>query len=162
MRHEYLSVYNLESHRVNADEIVLGGAGYLSNVVDFSAAKNTSGSHSVFTISGDVRIRLLPICEGDLVGHGASSKITLGFNGATTGLIGNTTASVVDKGEIWISGASATVTTYKATSSALLDLIVSGKTAIKLTVNSVSLSSGKINFHLWWEPISEGATVAAA
>lgn len=165
MRHEYLSVNTLKndtinSNTINVTTINVGGGGYVYHEHNFASDGKTSGSHAVLAITGDVRMVLVPVCTTDLVGAGASAKVTLGFNGALTALCANTTASGLDSGEIWTSSAAATLLGYK-NKSAVFDLVVTGKTALKLNVNSVSMATGKIMFHCWWEPITTGAAVTA-
>lgn len=149
---------NLSVTHLSVREVSLGGGGYVSHLHDFTVDENTSGSHAIFTITGDVRIRLLPICTTDLVGHGASAKLSLGYNGAVTSLCANTTASGLDSGEQWTSSAAATLLGIRNLST-MFDVLVSNKTSIKMVVNSVSMSSGKIMFHCWWEPLSTNAKV---
>jgi len=168
MRHEYLSVHTLEndtlnSNTINVDEINVGGGGLVEKTHDFSSGTNNiSGSYELFTITGDVRIKLLAICETSLAGGGAGNQITLGFGGALTNLIGQTTGTGLDAGEIWTSSTIAYNLAVNTIALAVFDRIVAGYTTIKLAIVSASTSTGKIHFYCWWEPLSSGATVVAA
>ena len=168
MRHEYLSIYQLEndtinSNTINVNEINVGGGGLVEKTHDFSVVgKHISGSFSLFTITGDVRIKLLAICETSLAGGGAGNQVTLGFNGALTNLIGQTTGTGIDAGEIWTTSTIASNLAVNTLALAVFDRIVAGYTAIKLAIVSASTSTGKINFYCWWEPLSSGSAVAAA
>jgi hypothetical protein len=167
MRHEYLSVYQLEnntinSNTINVDEINVGGGGLVEKTWDFAVDGHVSGSHDIFTITGDVRMKLLAICETSLAGGGAGAQVTLGFNGATTNLIGQTTATGIDAGEIWTSSTIASNLAVNTVAAAVFDRIVSGYTSVKINIVSASTSTGKIHFYCWWEPLSAGSAVAAA
>jgi len=171
MRHEYLSVYNLENDTLNSeninadvitvDEISVGGGGLVTHEHDFAVDGNTSGSYGVFNITGDVRMKVLAICTAGPAGGGGQGQLTLGFNGALTNLIGETTANNIDTGEVWMSASTGLALPARPTS-VIFDRIVSGYTALKLGVTSESTSTGKIMFYCWWEPLSDGAAVTEA
>lgn len=166
MRHEYLSVYTLEnntinSNTINVDEINVGGGGLVEHTHDFATDGHISAAHHIFHITGDVRLKLLAIVETDLAGGGAGSQLTLGFNGATTNLIGQTTCSGLDAGEQWTSSTLANNLKVNTLAAAVFDRIVSGYTSIDMTILSASTSTGKIHFYCWWEPLSSGAEVTA-
>jgi hypothetical protein len=168
MRHEYLSVYQLEndtinSNTINVDEIAVGGGGLVTKTHDFATDGHISGTYDLFTITGTVRMKILPVVETDLAGGGgANAQVTLGFSGATTVLIGQTSATGLDAGEIWSSSTLASNLRYLAVSG-LKDFIATGPASpVQLVVTSTSTSTGKITFYCWWEPITEDAEVAAA
>jgi hypothetical protein len=157
MRHEYLSVYNLKNHtitsdKISVDEISVGGGGYLKSTYTADKTDGT-GTYNLFNISGAVRFKLIPICTTSLVGDEADS---LGFNGVGTELIAATTVSNLDAGEFWTTHTG--MVKFIDVSDAF-DMVVADKTAIDLVVGTGSGSEGVIDFHLWWEPIEEGATV---
>lgn len=167
MRHEYLSVYELEndtinSNTINVDAINVGGGGLVTHEYNFATDGHVCGSASLFTISGDVRVKLLAVCTTNLAGGGAGSQVTLGFNGALTNLIGQTTATGIDLGEQWTSSTLANNIAVNTLAAGIFDRVVTGYTAIKLAITSASTSTGKIMFYCWWEPIETGATVVAA
>ncbi len=166
MRHEYLSVYTLEndtinSNTINVDEINVGGGGLIEHTHNFATDGHISATHHIFHITGDVRIKLLAIVETDLAGGGAGAQLTLGFNGATTNLIGQTTCSGLDEGEIWVSSTLANNIKVLAVTSAVFDRIVAGYTSVDMVILSASTSTGKIHFYCWWEPLTSGAAVTA-
>jgi len=166
MRHEYLSVYNLKnntlnSNTINVDEINIGGGGLAERTWNFAVDGHVSASHDIFTITGDVRMKLLAICETDLAGGGAGAQLTLGFNGALTNLIGQTTCTGIDAGEQWTSSTLANNLKINAVTTAVFDRIVSGYTSVKINILSASTSTGKIHFYCWWEPLTADAAVAA-
>ncbi len=167
MRHEYLSVHTLEnntlnSNTINVDEINVGGGGLVEKTWDFAVDGHISGSHDIFTITGDVRVKLLAICETNLAGGGVGAQLTLGLNGATTYFIGQTTCTGIDAGEIWTSSTLANNLKVNTIALAVFDRIVSGYTSIKIDIVSASTSTGKIHFYCWWEPLSADSAVAAA
>jgi hypothetical protein len=167
MRHEYLSVYQLEndtinSNTINVDAINVGGGGLVTSEHNLATDGHVCGSYSLFTISGDVRVKLLAVCNTLLAGGGGGAQVTLGFNGALTNLIGQTTATGIDAGEQWTSSTIANNLPVNTLAAGIFDRVVTGYTAIKLAITSASGSTGVINFYCWWEPISTGATVVAS
>ncbi len=166
MRHEYLSVYTLSndtinSNTINVDQINVGGGGLVTKTWNFATQGHVCGSHAMFNITGDVRIKLMAVCTTLLAGGGAGAQVSLGYNGALTALIADTTATQIDAGEIWVSSVNAAIAGYKNTS-LLLDQVVTGHTSIKMNISSASTSTGGLTFYCWWEPITSGAAVTAA
>lgn len=153
MRHEYLSVYNLV-----VESISVGGGKLVKKQIDFAVSK-TSGSYSVFTISGGaVRAKILGLCDTNLIGAGAGALVSLGVPGALTSFIAATTASGVDADEFWVA---TTAHVKQINTSALLDKIIN-QASVKVNVSGTSMTSGKITFYAWWEPVKAGAKLVAA
>lgn len=167
MRHEYLSVYQLEndtinSNTINVDEIAVGGGGLVTKEWDFAVDGNTSGTYDIFTITGAVRAKLLALCNTGPAGGGATAQITFGISGAETVFMGQTTAQGVDSGEFWVSASNSQNLTYVNVNT-IKDRLLSGATSpLKLVITSCSTSTGKITFYCWWEPLTTGAAVEAA
>ena len=161
MRHEYLSVYNLKSDTINVDTINVGGGGYLTKTHNFATDGHVCASHTLFNISGVVRFKIIPVCITSLAGGGVGNQVSLGYNGAATAIIAETTGTQIDAGEIWMSSVDAAIAKEKATS-LVLDRVAAGYTTIRMQITSASTSTGKIQFHLWWEPILAGSKVTVA
>jgi len=69
---------------------VLASLRYLSVTADFAlAAWNTIATHEVFTVTGTVRVRIVPRISASLTSGGALTA-QLGVAGATTAFVGNT------------------------------------------------------------------------
>jgi len=166
MRHEYLSVYNLSNHKITSDqisvgEISVGGGGYLLREHDFASDGKDSGSYELFTISGAVRVKLLPICVTNLVSKAGNNDSKLYLKSGAISIIGKTSAADIDADEAWVSNAAATMLKVINTS-AILDKVLPNQTEIRLFIDSEAMTTGVINFHCWWEPIDEGATLVVA
>lgn len=126
---------------------------YLPLTVDFSSATwNTVATHELFTVTGTVYVRMIPVCSADLTG--ASGTISLGVEGATTAFVAATTGTGIDSGEIWLSSTPAT--NYAGT--AIINSVVSGAD-IGYAITGQALTAGTITFHLWWDAVSDGAYV---
>jgi len=167
MRHEYLSVYELEndtinSNTINVDNINVGGGGYLLNNYNFSTDGKASGSYALFTISGgSVRVKLLPVCATNLVSKAGNNDSKLYLKSGTISLIGKTSAADIDADECWVTNAAAGILKIVNTT-AILDRVLAHATEIRIFIDSEAMTTGVINFHCWWEPITAGATVVVA
>jgi len=167
MRHEYLSVYQLEndtinSNTINVDEINVGGGGYLMASHNFAADGKTSGStYAMFDITGDVRVRVLPVVRTNLVSKAGNTDSKLHLYAGDTHLLTTTTCADLDAGECWVTCAAAGILKCIATS-AILDRVIAGEDDISIMIESESMTTGILDIHLWWEPISDGAAVTVA
>lgn len=128
---------------------------YLAVAADFSSATwNTVATHEILTVTGLVRVRIIPVCTVDLTG--ASATIALGVEGAATTFIAATTGTDIDAGEIWLGTTPAGQFAY----SSVVDRVVQGLD-IGYVVATAALTAGAITFHVWWDPLETGATVVA-
>lgn len=150
---------------INADKMGLEkalnrfAATYLSVTALFTAAAwNTAADHEVFTVTGLVRVRLMVESTGALTSEGAAT-IQLGFEGATTALIGSTTATDIIDNELWYD---TTPTTQQDTfANVVFDRVVN-ELDIGYNIGTAALTGGSLVFHCWWEPISSTGLVVAA
>src|SRR3990167_8761912 len=130
---------------------------YLLNSVDLSlTAWNTQAVHEVFTVTGLVRVQLLVSCSETLVDAADGASIQFGFEGATTALIASTGAAgaggnTVAINELWIDNSPAD--TYATFANAVFNYIVYGLD-IGYEITGAALTNGTLDFHCWWEPIS--------
>lgn len=123
---------------------------YLSLTVDFSNATwNTVASHEIFTVTGRVRVVILPICTEDLAG--ATATIALEDDGAAAAYIAATTGTDIDSGEVWLSTTPATSYAW----SSVVDRVINGAD-IGYTIATAALSDGTIVFHCWWDDLGDG------
>lgn len=117
----------------------------------------TGDPFTIFTVTGTVLARFFGVCETDLAG--ASATLEVGFTGATTALIAQTTATDIDAGEIW----------YDNTPDAKMELltvaperIIANGADIIGTVATANITSGVIRFFCIWYPLSSDGSVVAA
>lgn len=117
---------------------------------------NDTGTVTLFTVTGDVIVRIIPICKTN-VASAAAANIEMGVSGDTNAMIASTLATDIDANNIWISAgpnsnieAESTVRRY----------IISNGDDIILTL-SAQVDSGVIAFVCKWEPLSADGMVAA-
>ena len=127
----------------------------LRKTVTFS---NTTGTVSLFTVTGDVIIRILATCGTD-VASAAAANIELGVTGDTDALIASTLSTDLAAREVW-SDASPN-SEIEALDSALLDYFVTDGNDVILTLSD-QVDSGVLEFVCWWIPVSTTGVVVAA
>lgn len=109
---------------------------------------------TLFTVTGDVLVRIFGVCSVNLVGAGATVEI--GIAGNTAALIAQTVGENIDAGEIWVDNGPATVETVPSS------LILAGGTDIIQTVATADVTAGVITYYCFFRPLSSGADVVAA
>lgn len=133
---------------------------------DISAAAATWGtvaSHEYATVTGLVRVRVLVECVETLTDAADLATIQLGVEGTTNSWIAATpaagfTAISIATGEIWFD---ATPTEKEGNTTTLLfDKIVNGLD-LGYEVAGEALTGGKLDFHVWWEPLNSTGLVDA-
>lgn len=126
---------------------------YLPITVDFSDADwNTVATHEILDVTGAVQVRIIPQCTADLTG--ASGTLSLGIAGATTAFIAATTGTGIDANELWLSATPAAQ--YPGT--AIVNAVIAN-TDVGYEITGQALTAGTIIFHVWWDAISDGASV---
>jgi hypothetical protein len=115
---------------------------------------NTSTAQTLFTVTGDVILRIIAVCKTNLA-SAAAANVEVGVTGTTGKFIATTVATAVDANEIW----------HDATPDASIELdsvapsyIVSNGQDIILTP-SAQVDSGAITFYCQWRPLSTNANV---
>lgn len=137
---------------------------YICVRADFSSATwNTAATHEVFTVTGTVRMKILPLCVETLTDAADAASIQFGDAGATNSFIASTGAAgagadTISAGEIWID---ATPTETTAAYSAMLDKIVSNGLDIGYEITGAALTGGILDFHCWWEALDATGRVEA-
>lgn len=134
---------------------------YLAVTADMASATwNTVAAHEIATITGAVRIIILPECTGTLVG--ATATLVLGDETTTNSIIVSSAAPDLAAGEWWVD---ATMTRTIITKALIngMDIVIGGGKDIGYTIGTAALTGGSIVFHMWWSPISaDGAVTAGA
>ncbi len=112
---------------------------------------------TLFTVTGDVVVRVFGICTDLLDETGATATIEVGVTNLTAGIIAQVNATAIDANEIWHDGTpDAIVDTYPAQK-----VVPNGLDIIqKIAGNTVK--QGLLTYYCVWEPLSSGATVVAA
>ncbi len=122
-----------------------------------SATWATKTAHEIGVVSGQVRVRVLPIVTATAASNAAACLIKLGTSGQATAMLANTTAQFLTTGRIWnVTTAFQKTINY----SGIFDKVVSGDD-IGYSISGKTASAGTIVFHIWWEPLVTGSTVTA-
>lgn len=131
---------------------------YFTVTAPFTSAtwNTTAADHEIVTVTGMVRVRILPRCSGNLDSP-ANLRISLGTSDTASAFINDTTCSVIDDGEFWVDTSPSKVESY----SSVLDKVVNGSDIGYSLTNASAASGGSLVFHVWWEPLVSGATCAA-
>lgn len=115
-----------------------------------------TGAATLFTVTGDVVVRLFAKCTSDLT-SGGSATIEAGISGNTAALLAQTAFSVIDAGEIWVDA------TSPATVEALPgQFILVGGTDIIQTIGTTTITGGVLTYFCLWTPLSEDGNLVAA
>lgn len=117
----------------------------------------TGNPATLFTVTGTVIVRLIAVCGVDL--EGASATVEVGIAGSTAALIALTTATNIDKDEIWHDNSPDAAIELDSVSAA--KILSAGQDIIQ-TVKTANITAGQITYYCLWRPISDGATVVAA
>ena len=134
------------------DKVVTFAGGTTNDVGDYDG---TGNPHTLFNVSGTVRMRILAKCSVDLVGNSATLEVGTALN--TAGLIAQTTATAIDANEIWHD---ATPDASVEATTVLAEKIVSQN--VIQTVATANITAGKITYTCIWYPLSENAEVTVA
>jgi len=137
--------------------IVYNSYNYLAVPITFAALTTGSvATHEIFTVTGMVRMVIIPECTVNVAGSGT---IELGVAGDTDAFIATTTGTDIDAGEIWLD---ASPTELAFSYSSILDKVVAGGLDVGYEIKTDTLTGGDITFHCWWTPLnSTGAVVVA-
>lgn len=139
--------------------------GYLTVTADMSlAAWNTAATHEVFTVTGTVRMKVMPLCTATLTDAADGASMQLGIAGTTNAWIASTGAAgaggnTIEAGELWIDATPAD--TQAAYSAAVLDKVVAGGLDVGYEITGAALTGGKIVYHCWWKDLDGTGNVVA-
>lgn len=119
--------------------------------------EDTTGAQTLYTVTGDVIIRVFGVCKTD-VASGAAANIEVGVSGTTGLFIATTVATAVDANEIWHD--SSPDKSLELDSVSVARIVSNGQNVI--LTPSAQVDSGRIDFYLSWRPLSNDADVVAA
>lgn len=130
------------------------GSGIVRKTVTFS---NTGEDVALFTITGDVIVRLVAVCGTSVESAGGAN---IGVDCGSVAIIADTDCTTLEAGDIWHDNspdASAEAT------STMREYIIANGTDIALDIeNAKQVDSGVINFYCIWTALSTNGAVAAA
>lgn len=110
----------------------------------------TSDPFTLFTVTGDVLVRIFGVCTTLLAG--ATATLEVGVTGNTAALIALTTATEIDANELW-NDTTPGVGTDTLANITGPHVIVNGLDIIE-TVATADITSGQIYYVCLWRPLS--------
>jgi len=122
------------------------------NPLDFSALG--AGPHTIFTVTGDVYIRLLAVVVSN-IGVPAPANGEVGIAGATAAIIPSTVMTDLDLGEWWHD---ATPDAQIEPATIQKEFFISRASDIILTLDSAT-NAGTVMFYCYWTPLGDGSLV---
>ena len=138
---------------------ISGGLPFLQRKTrEFTGATGlgAQGAATLFTVTGDVLVRIFASCTEDLAG--ATATIEVGITGNTAALIAQTTATNIDVGKSWMDTSPATI---EAVDLASGFVIVDGADIIE-TIATANITDGTLKYYCFWRPLSTNGMVVAA
>jgi hypothetical protein len=150
-----IEVY-LDAVRQGGVTTVAGGTPYYTVKKEQTFA-NTTGTVNLFTVTGDVIVRIIAVTKTNLTSAGACNA-ELGVTGTVAAMIAATDVTTLDVGEIW----------HDATSDSNVEALSTMKEYILTTgidvimTLSAQIDAGAMTLYCLWTPLSDGASVVAA
>jgi len=126
---------------------------------NFTDDTGAAGSYTIFTITGDVLLRVFGVCKVALTSGGAAT-IELGVSGNTAALIAQATATALILDEIWHDATP--TTTLEVVDIDAKNVIVSAGQDALFKITTADLTAGDIDFYALWRPLSTDGNVVAA
>ena len=132
----------------------------------FTGSANARGDHdgtqdptTLFTVTGDVLVRIFGVCTVALAG--ASATIEVGVTGNTAGLLALTTGTDIDANDIWFAAAPADIGVTALSDVATPILIVNSLNIIE-TLKTANLTGGDIYYVCIWRRLSGDGNVVGS
>jgi len=118
----------------------------------------TNDPFTLFTVTGDVLVRIFGVCTVDLVSDGGGT-LEVGVTGNTALLIAQSTATAIDANEIWNDTTPAIGDTLANITGPFV--IPNGLDIIE-SVGTADITAGNIYYICLWRPLSRDGSVVAA
>jgi len=117
-----------------------------------TATTGATGTHTLFTATGNCLVSVFGICDVDLTG---AATIEVGVAGNTAGLIAQIAdATTLDDGEIWVDATPAVgVEAIPAT------FVLNDGADIILTIGATAVTAGRVDFYCTYRPLSSDANI---
>lgn len=123
---------------------------------DFAGTLNPD---TMFTVTGDVLVRIYGVCTTLLASAGAGT-VSLGVSGNTALLIPASTATDIDANDIWFDATPTEVGGVALSSITGPFVIVNGLDIIE-TVGTADIETGNIYYVCLWRPLSRDGSVVS-
>ena len=151
-----MSSYAEAAHDIDANfkAISSNEAFKLESTWTFAAATTgAAGSHTLFTVTGNVLLSVFGVCTTNMVGSGADFEV--GVTGNTAGLIAQIAdVEDLDAGDVYID---ATPEVGVAAVPAMQ--ILNGGLDVLLKITNADVSAGVVTFYCLWRPLSSDANI---
>jgi len=131
---------------------------------DTSGTWSTAATHELLTVTGCVRMTIIPECSTNVTSVSNTGTIQLGDETTTDSIIAASTlgASAMVAGELWVDATLTRTILTQTQVNAITFYVCNGKD-IGYEVATNALSGGVIKWHVFWTPVdSTGAVVAGA
>ena len=150
-----MSRYDAAMDRDENSAIIYSNEAFkLESTWTFSAATTGAvGSHTLFTVTGNVLVQVFGICDTNMAGSGADFEV--GVTGNTAGIIAQIAdVEDLDDGDIYIDatpevGVAALPSTF----------ILNDGLDILLKITGTAVTAGVIDFYCLWRPLSSTGNV---
>lgn len=142
------------SRDANSVPITTNGLVVSKSITYSAATTGATGASTLFTVTGDVLVRVFAICSADLTSGGAAT-IEVGIAGNTAALIAQSTATDIDAGEVWIDTSPGTIQALPS------QYILANGTDIIQTIATTTVTGGVLDYYALWTPLSNNGNLIA-
>ena len=136
-----------------------GDWGNYSQYTEFTFNATATGQHTVFTVTGDVALRLFAICKTAVVTVGGVGTCSLGIATDVAAIIPVTSGDALLANEIWHD---ASPDSPLENLSVARSLILSNGQDVTLDLLVAAFTSGVIRFYYTFKPFSNDGRVVPA
>jgi len=144
-------------NNMNGTGLVYNAPNYLAVPITFAALTTGAvGTHEIFTVTGAVRVRIIPECTLNVAGAGT---IELGVAGDTDIMLGTTTGTDIDADHFWLDTSPAELA---FNFSSVIDKVIAGGLDIGYEVKTDTLTGGTIVFHCFYEKLNATGAVVVS
>ena len=147
------------------DTLVAGQAAAIGGLAAYAETKavtfnNTDADVTLFTVTGDVIVRVIAICKTAVASAGGCN-ISVGITGATAAIIPLTDCTLLAADEIWHDN-SPDSKIEPMTIAGAVGFVVSSQTITLFVEAGKQVDSGAVAFYCLWTPLSGDGMVGAA
>ena len=153
-RNNVLNLSDQDAAREYKEEKIIVFDGATAN--DPGDFDGTGNPTTLFTVTGDVRVRL--VAKGLVDLEGASATIEVGTSGDTDALLGSETATDIDADGVITSDAGYVPGPGLSSN----EYTIMGGQDIILTVGTANITAGSLKFYATFVPLSDDGDVVAA
>ncbi|OPX88988.1 MAG: hypothetical protein A4E53_01721 [Pelotomaculum sp. PtaB.Bin104] len=133
----------------------------VTKTITFDGTAHKGQASSViplFTVTGNVYVKIFGICTKDLVSAGGGT-LEVGVANNTAALIAQTLGTTIDSGEIWYDNTPVVGTTVATN---VTERIIANGADIIGTVGTADITDGVITFYCYFQPFGGVGSVEAA